>query len=208
MPALWRRHAPGRRRPGPGRGREDPTPELDADNPDEKRPRFHRLDAPTDDDIARLLAKVARRVVALLRRRGRLDEEPTEPPDAHKLTLAAAAGRPKWSSFEPRPRALCAHLEGFSLDAQVAVHEHDRAGLERLAQYVLRSPLAAPRLSPTEDDRLRYRMKRTFSDGTSEVVLTRHELLARLCALVPPPRPGSSDTRADRPGSTASGPPR
>jgi hypothetical protein len=31
-------------------------------------------------------------------------------------------------------------------------------------------------------------MRRTFSDGTREIVLTRHELLQRLCALIPPPR--------------------
>jgi hypothetical protein len=31
-------------------------------------------------------------------------------------------------------------------------------------------------------------MKRTFSDGTHELVLEPHELLRRLCALIPPPR--------------------
>jgi len=162
--------------------------ELDPDDPDDKRPRFHRLDTPTDDDVTRLLAKIARRVVALLRRSGRLDDESTEPPDALQLTLATAAGLPSRSTFEPKPRALCARLEGFSLDAQVGVHENDRQGLERLCQYILRPPLAVPRLSRTDDGRVRYRMKRTLSDGTREIVLTRHELLARLSALVPPPR--------------------
>ena len=31
-------------------------------------------------------------------------------------------------------------------------------------------------------------MKRTFSDGRNTITLTPHELLTRLCALIPPPR--------------------
>jgi hypothetical protein len=78
--------------------------------------------------------------------------------------------------------------EGFSLHADVAVHENDRQGLERLCRYGLRPALSLSRLSQAEDGRLRYRMKRTFSDGTRELLLTPSELLRRLCALIPPPR--------------------
>jgi hypothetical protein len=87
--------------------------------------------------------------------------------------------------------ALCprtARQDGFSLHADVAVHENDRLGLERLCRYGLRPPLSLARLSRAEDGRLRYRMKRTFSDGTRELLLTPSELLRRLCALIPPPR--------------------
>jgi hypothetical protein len=52
----------------------------------------------------------------------------------------------------------------------------------------LRPPLSLERLTRIEDGRLRYRMKRTFSDGTRELLLTPLELLRRLCALIPPPR--------------------
>lgn len=161
---------------------------LDPERPDQKRPRFRPLKPPSDEDVSRLLAKVARRVVDLLRRSGRLDDQPAEPPDALQLTLAVAAGQPTTSAFEPRPRALCARLDGFSLDAQVRIHENDREGLERLCQYVLRPPLAVPRLTLLDDGNVRYRMKRTLFDGTREILLSRHQLLARLCALIPPPR--------------------
>jgi Putative transposase len=60
-------------------------------------------------------------------------------------------------------------------------------GLERLCRYGLRPPLALERLAFTEGGRVRYRMKRTFSDGTRELVLLPTELLRRLAALVQPP---------------------
>ena len=86
----------------------------------------------------------------------------------------------------PAPRS--ARMDGFSLHADLALHENDREGLLRLCRYGLRPPLAAERLSWADDGRLRYYMKRTFSDGTRELVLTPLELLSRLAALVPPPR--------------------
>jgi hypothetical protein len=153
------------------------------------RPRFHRLPPPTDADVAALLRTIARRMIALLRRRGRLDDD-EEAPDELLPQLELAASRPLGGSYAlpPPPPPLCARLEGFSLHAAVAIHENDREGLERLARYCARPALSVDRLSVTEDGRVRYRMKRTFSDGRSEVVLAPHDFLVRLCALVPPPR--------------------
>jgi hypothetical protein len=87
----------------------------------------------------------------------------------------------------PEP-PLSARQDGFSLHAALTVHANDRAGLERLCRYGLRPPLALERLAFAEDGRVRYRMKRTFSDGTRELVLVPTELLRRLAALVPPRR--------------------
>ena len=44
-----------------------------------------------------------------------------------------------------RPR--CAFFEGYSLHADLAVHQNDRKKLERLLRYGLRPPFAAKRLS-------------------------------------------------------------
>jgi hypothetical protein len=88
----------------------------------------------------------------------------------------------------PSPRALCAEAEGYNVQAAQRVHETDRERLERLCRYVLRPPLARDRLSETADGRLRYELKRPWSDGTTHLVFTPAELLERLCALVPPPR--------------------
>jgi hypothetical protein len=76
----------------------------------------------------------------------------------------------------------------FSLHAGRFVHANDREGLERLCSYALRPPLAQGRLSLTDDGQVLYRMKRTFSDGTSAITFSPRDFVARLCALVPPPR--------------------
>ena len=44
-----------------------------------------------------------------------------------------------------------AHLDGFDLQANVAVAANNRDGLERLARYVLRPPIAQERLTRTAD---------------------------------------------------------
>ena len=91
-----------------------------------------------------------------------------------------------------RVRRRCAprtaSQDGFSLHADRVVHENDRQGLEQLCRYGLRPAIAAERLRATEDGRLAYRLKRRFSDGSREIVLTPEALLGRLAALVPRPR--------------------
>ena len=163
------------------------------------RPRLGPLEPPTDDEVAALLDTVAARVVAMLVRAGRLPDpdapgaDDDSPPDLLAQGLAAVLSAPPRAArgrapidLGPAPRS--ARMDGFSLHANLALHENDREGLLRLCRYGLRPPLAAERLSWDDHGRLRYRMKRTFSDGTRELVLTPRELLGRLAALVPPPR--------------------
>jgi hypothetical protein len=59
---------------------------------------------------------------------------------------------------------------------------------ERLCKYVARPPLATERLTRLDDGRLCYRLKRRWRDGTTQIVLEPLDLVARLAALVPPPR--------------------
>ncbi len=71
----------------------------------------------------------------------------------------------------------CVRHGGMSLHADVAVPAHDRRRLERLCRYVARPPLALDRLEATGDGRLAYRLKTPWRDGTTHVVMERHELL-------------------------------
>jgi hypothetical protein len=160
----------------------------DGDDPD-ARPRFVELDPPTDQDVAALLDRIRERVVALLRRRGRLDDEAVDdPPEPHLLLAARPAKRNGQPFVEvPLPRR-CVRKDGFSLHAGIAVHANDRLGLERLARYGLRPALALDRLTCAADGSLLYLMKRRFSDGRHLLRFTPRELLLRLCALVPPRR--------------------
>ena len=161
--------------------RDDPDPET--------RPRFVGIDPPTDEEVAQLLDVIIKRVTAMLRKKGRLDQSDPDPSDTRRATLEKAARSPLAQPSEPDELpALCARKEGFSLHAATAIHPNDRVGLERLCRYGARPALSQERLSETSDGNLQYKMKRTFSNGTQSIRLTPHELLTRLCALVPPPR--------------------
>lgn len=155
----------------------------------EARPRFHRLDPPTQEEVEQLLKTIIRRVTRLLEKRGRFEQEP-DPDDARLCAYALASRSPVKSppTVEEDLPPLCARIDGFSLHAASVIHENDRAGLERLCRYGARPPLSLGRLTQLDDGTLVYRMKRTFSDGTREIHFTPQELLARLCALIPPAR--------------------
>ena len=79
-------------------------------------------------------------------------------------------------------------MAGFSLHANVAIHQNDREGIERLCRYGLRPAFALERLSWTEDGDIRYQYKRPTPNGKREVECEPVEFLAKLAALIPPPR--------------------
>ncbi len=62
------------------------------------------------------------------------------------------------------------------------------AQLERLARYLCRAPGGQERLEETAGGKLRDTLKRPWRDGTIDIVLEPMDLLARVCALAPPPR--------------------
>jgi hypothetical protein len=152
--------------------------------------RLRVLPPPEDEEVEALLRKVALRVVALLRRKGKL-EESLHGEDALDFLRAEAVRSPRLplglAEQPPRRGRRCAFLEGFSLHANTWVHENDRLGLERLCNYGARGPLSLERLSLLPDGRVSYRMKRPSASGATELVLSPVAFLRRLAALVPPP---------------------
>ena len=84
--------------------------------------------------------------------------------------------------------ALCGQTHGFNLQAATRVAANDKQGRERLCRYILRPPLANDRLTILDDGNVRLDFKRPWSNGTSSVDLAPLALIARLAALVPPPR--------------------
>jgi len=80
-----------------------------------------------------------------------------------------------------------AELDGFNLQAAVRIEADDDEGRERLVRYCARPCFALDRLSLLPDGRVAYRVKDGGRGGTHRV-MTPVELLARLAALVPPPR--------------------
>ena len=81
-----------------------------------------------------------------------------------------------------------AHLEGFDLHAAITVAADDRSGLERLARYVLRPPVAQDRLALTPEGRVVVTLKAVWADGTTCLLFEPVEFLEKLAALTPRPR--------------------
>lgn len=153
------------------------------------RPRFVQIDPPTDEEVAALLDRIITRVTAMLRRKGRLDDNlDDDDPQPHLILAARPPRRPNAPFVEEPLPPLCARKDGFSLHAATTVHKKDRQGLEQLCRYALRPPLAQGRLEEAPDGTILYTMKRRFSDGRHVLRFEPKELLLRLCALVPPRR--------------------
>ena len=77
-----------------------------------------------------------------------------------------------------------------SLHAGVCVPggPRSRERLEHLCRYVARPALASERLSELDGGRVADDLRRPWSDGTHRIVFEPLDFLARLAALVPPPR--------------------
>ena len=172
---------------------------------------FHAAEAPSDEDVARLLAIIYRRVRRLLVRRGLdvddardVDPLADESPALAGISSASIQGRIALGSRAGAcvlqvgrelgapwvtSRGPCqAHLEGFDLHANITVAADDRAGVERLCRYVLRPPVAQERLSLTPDGLVLVTLKTEWHDGTTHLLFTPVELLEKLAALTPRPR--------------------
>ncbi len=171
--------------------------------------RFRALPPPDDDEVRRVVERVAGRVARLMERRGLGTD--ADPSDADPLSveqphlaglaadsvrgLAAGGGHPSRRgdridledlSAPAIPR--CAAAMGFTLHADVAGPARDRRRLERLCRYVARPPVATDRLERLLDDRLLYHLRHPWRDGTTHIVFEPHQLLGRLVPLIPAPR--------------------
>ena len=83
---------------------------------------------------------------------------------------------------------LCARDHGFNLHAATKVAANDKQGRVTLCKYILRPPLANDRLKILDEGNVRLDFKKPWSDGTTSVDLEPLALIARLAALVPPPK--------------------
>jgi hypothetical protein len=172
--------------------------------------RFHRPALPSDADVARLVATIARRVGRLLVRRGLMDDaDATDPLAAESLALAGLAsaavqgrvalgpragapverlGADPDASWVDSSRPLQARRDGFDLHAGVTVAGEDRDRLEQLCRYLLRPPIAQERLALGPDGTVLVTLKTPWRDGTTHLRFEPLTLLERLAALTPRPR--------------------
>jgi len=78
--------------------------------------------------------------------------------------------------------------DGFNLHASVAIAADDDVGRERLQRYGARPPLALGRLRRLPGGQIAYRIKKLKAGRAKSRVMAPLEFLARLAALVAPPR--------------------
>jgi len=174
------------------------------------RIHFHGVAPPSQPMLDRVVRRVRDRTLRWLRKHGLLDARPAEDRSNERMEggaldacadLALRGGA--FASLDRRGSApaddgnarferkkhgpFTAELDGFNVQAAVRIEADDDEGRERLVRYCARPCFALDRLSLLPDGRIAYRVKYGGRGGTHRV-MTPVELLARLAALVPPPR--------------------
>jgi hypothetical protein len=104
------------------------------------------------------------------------------------MEIEARCGADALDDHVPASAHGAAVREGFNLHASVRIDEGDDVGRERLARYGARPPFSLERFKKLPGGRIGYRVKKARGGGAKMFVLTPLELLARLSALIPPPR--------------------
>lgn len=167
---------------------------------------------PTDLDVKRVVEKIKSKCLTLLVRLGYLrpdeggfaevEREKIGHPLLNQAIGASIRGRqlfkpnfavPKIGAWDKEevPKISgpkCAAIDHWSLHANTYIGAKDRKGLERLVGYVTRPSICEARLSLSSKGDVIYKLKKTFSDGTTHVVLNPLEFIGRLASLVPKPR--------------------
>ena len=155
---------------------------------------FYPLPPPTNQQVQELLCRAATRIARLLDLYGadQLDE-PDESQRAVTDSLAEAAAPmgqarlPAGLYMPPPGKPRCAHIDGYSLHADVGVTSRDRQGLERLLRYGARPALCQHRLSLTPSGQVRYRLRKPTVGGRTCVTMAPEDFVRRLAALIAPP---------------------
>jgi len=163
-----------------------------------------------------LVQQIAERIGRLLEKRGLVERDmenawlttegaggPLDDLIGHSITYRIAVGPrtgQKLFTLQTLPASAVPEAEqqgdhrgaaqagGFSLHAGIDIEPGQRQKLERLCRYVSRPPVAVDRMALTSSGQVRYTLKTPYRDGTTHIVLEPLDLMARLAALVPPPR--------------------
>jgi Putative transposase len=168
---------------------------------------FHPAPPPNGADLSAIVERTQRRALAWLRRRGYLGdpspENGSDEPTVLDACAAIATGRGQVVTLarpgaadaadedhKQPPEGAVAALErqGFNLHAGVCIEAGDDLGCERLARYALRPPLSLERLRRLPGGRIAYRLKYVSRGRGKHRVMTGMEFMARLAAIIAPPR--------------------
>ena len=177
--------------------------------------RFHRVKAPTHQELNALVNTLSHRVARCLEQRGLLERdaentwltlEGGEDADdvltqlhgssvTYRIATGPQQGR-KVFTLQTLPgredkadtHSRVAKHAGFSLHAGVMAEAHQRDKLERLCRYISRPAVSEKRLALTTNGQVRYELKTAYRNGTTHVIFEPLDFIAKLAALVPKPR--------------------
>ena len=173
---------------------------------------FRRVVAPRAEDLSWVVRRFGERALSWLRRHGLLDDRCREersneadqgtaldacaqlalrlgPLETVGTGRRAAPGEEDEAAFAPRPGGRwSAEWEGFRVHAGVRIAAGDDEGREQLCRYASRPGIALGRMTLLDDGRIAYRVRHPFGSHGMHRVMTPIEFLARLAAIVPPPR--------------------
>lgn len=167
--------------------------------------RFEAAPAPSREELEETLKYLYARLVKWLARRGLLREtdasndapsysvgEALTLAGMQRGTLETAKDTGELAHPElphPPPRLMDAVVhERFNLHASVHLAAHDDLGRERLCRYLARPAFSLARFGVRRDGLVVYRVKNAGRGRVKQRVMTPVECLARLAAMVPPPR--------------------
>lgn len=167
---------------------------------------FYRLPQPTTEELYFLTETIQKKVLRKIEKMG-LNETDQTTFDENALGELAAQSIAQKAGFGDRmgqglkrygTRKIevdpedndpySANVGGFSLNARVVIPRNERRRLEQLIRYMARGPIATERLSESFPNKLLYEMKTPWKDGTTHVSFSPLDFIARLVALIPPPR--------------------
>jgi hypothetical protein len=167
---------------------------------------FFRLPPPSQEELYFLAAKIKTKVLKVIDELGLndqdqmgFDEDALSPIAAMSISHKAAFGergggnlkRYGIKKIEVDPEGndpFSVNVDGFSLNARVGIWGKEKEKLEKLIRYMARGPVATERLTECFPNTLLYRMKTPWKDGTTHVSFSYLDFIARLVALIPPPK--------------------
>jgi hypothetical protein len=161
------------------------------------------LPSPTREDLDVVVMNTAFRVIEWLQRKGfiRHEQHEDETPSPLLRCLQGALGigdlhadpskKAKASSDAPLFKAkkgLVGQHGNFNVHAGVSIAAGCPEQREGLLRYCARAPLSLERLSILDDGRIAYQVKHAYRGQRAVRVMTPMQFMARLAALIPPPR--------------------
>ncbi|NRB37004.1 MAG: IS91 family transposase [Pseudomonadales bacterium] len=175
------------------------------------KPKFISVKAFTATELSTVLDRISRRLIRFLEKTGYLEKDAEQPylnldesddsgmqqiqgcAITYRIAVGPLQGR-KTLTLQTIPAIIeenyssAVKVNGFSLHAGVVCQAKERKKLERLCRYISRGALSEKRLSLSKQGQVTYRLKTPYNNGTTHVVFSPMDFMARLAALIPPPR--------------------